>query len=151
MTCEMTSRLDAYHDDELSAAERAAVEAHVRVCPACAEELRQLAAVTAALKLPTADMPPQALTRLHRRVEQLPGAGIRRLAGALAAVAAAILVAACTAVLSMNHPAVATPKAMPLWEAQATPGQSAEAVSASTEELVAAWTVQDLARRPEHD
>lgn len=151
MTCEMITRLDAYHDGELSAAECAALEAHVRQCPACAAELRQLEALTAGLRGRVAPVPPEVLVRLHQRVEQLPGAGLRRLAGALAAVAAAILVAACAAGLSIQHAAPAPAAAMPLWEAQAAPGQSAVTAPADSEEQLAAWTVQDLARRGEHD
>lgn len=37
--CENQVRLDAYHDGELSPAERSAVEAHLRDCPSCADEL----------------------------------------------------------------------------------------------------------------
>src|SRR4051812_19633644 len=37
--CENQVRLDAYHDGELSPAERSAVEAHLRDCPSCAAEL----------------------------------------------------------------------------------------------------------------
>src|SRR3954469_7412735 len=37
--CENRVRLDAYHDGELSPAERADVEAHLRDCASCAAEL----------------------------------------------------------------------------------------------------------------
>ena len=37
--CENKVRLDAYHDGELSPAERSDVEAHLRDCPSCATEL----------------------------------------------------------------------------------------------------------------
>src|ERR1043165_267238 len=37
--CENQVRLDAYHDGELSPAERSEVEAHLRECPSCAAEL----------------------------------------------------------------------------------------------------------------
>ena len=37
--CENRVRLDAYHDGELSPAERSDVEAHLRDCPSCAAEL----------------------------------------------------------------------------------------------------------------
>ena len=37
--CEDRIRLDAYHDGELSPAERSDVEAHLRDCPSCAAEL----------------------------------------------------------------------------------------------------------------
>jgi anti-sigma factor RsiW len=37
--CEHQVRLDAYHDGELSPAERSGVEAHLRDCPSCAAGL----------------------------------------------------------------------------------------------------------------
>jgi anti-sigma factor RsiW len=37
--CENQVRLDAYHDGELSPADRSAVEAHLRDCPSCAAGL----------------------------------------------------------------------------------------------------------------
>ena len=37
--CEIQVRLNAYHDGELSAAERSDVEPHLRDCPSCAAEL----------------------------------------------------------------------------------------------------------------
>src|SRR5437660_1198894 len=37
--CKNRVRLDAYHDGELSLAERSDVEAHLRDCPSCAAEL----------------------------------------------------------------------------------------------------------------
>jgi anti-sigma factor RsiW len=44
---DLNARLSEYLDDELDAAERAAVEAHLQVCEACRTDLRDLAAVVA--------------------------------------------------------------------------------------------------------
>lgn len=44
--CEHRVRLDAYHDGELSPAERSDVEAHLRDCPSCAAELAALRSVS---------------------------------------------------------------------------------------------------------
>src|SRR6478752_3355474 len=44
--CENRVRLDAYHDGELSPAERADVEAHLRICPSCAAELAAMRRVS---------------------------------------------------------------------------------------------------------
>ena len=46
--CGNRVRLDAYHDGELSPAERADVEAHLRDCPACAAELAAIRGLSAA-------------------------------------------------------------------------------------------------------
>lgn len=46
--CENRVRLDAYHDGELSPAERSGVEAHLRGCPSCAAELAAIRRVSGA-------------------------------------------------------------------------------------------------------
>jgi hypothetical protein len=46
----VTESLSAYMDDELAAAEREAVAAHVRGCPSCARHLEELRAVDAAAR-----------------------------------------------------------------------------------------------------
>ena len=45
--CENLVRLDAYHDGELSPAERTDVEAHLRDCPSCAAELTAMRRMSA--------------------------------------------------------------------------------------------------------
>jgi anti-sigma factor RsiW len=46
--CENHVRLDAYHDGELSPAERSDVEAHLRDCPSCAAELAAMRGMSGA-------------------------------------------------------------------------------------------------------
>src|SRR5881392_2392571 len=53
--CENRVRLDAYHDGELSPAERSDVEAHLRDCPSCAAELAAIRRTSSAF----ADTPPR--------------------------------------------------------------------------------------------
>ena len=48
VNCGNRIRLDAYHDGELSPAERAGVEAHLRDCPSCAAELAAIRGISAA-------------------------------------------------------------------------------------------------------
>src|SRR2546430_873067 len=45
--CPFQLRLDAYHDGELDAGERAGVEAHLAACPTCAAELAEMRALSA--------------------------------------------------------------------------------------------------------
>lgn len=49
--CENQIRLDAYHDGELSAAERLAVEAHLCSCPSCAAELAAMREISGAFAI----------------------------------------------------------------------------------------------------
>ena len=46
--CENRVRLDAYHDGELSPAERSDIEAHLRDCPSCAAELAAIRGLSGA-------------------------------------------------------------------------------------------------------
>ena len=95
--CGNRVRLDAYHDGELSPAERAAVEAHLRDCPSCAAELAAIRGMSAAF----ADAPPrepshEQLLALARGVRAEPSDArmLLRLFRATAVAAAVLL--ACT-------------------------------------------------------
>jgi anti-sigma factor RsiW len=52
--CEQRHRLDAYHDGELSAPERAALERHIRDCTRCGAELEAMRRMTSILAAGTA-------------------------------------------------------------------------------------------------
>ncbi len=58
--------LSAYHDGELSAADRAQVETHLRGCPGCATLLESMARIDAAAEIP--DPGPEYWERFNRRV-----------------------------------------------------------------------------------
>jgi anti-sigma factor RsiW len=63
--------LSAYHDGELSVADRARVEAHLRGCPDCAALLESMARLDAAAEVP--DPGPEYWERFNRRVEERIG------------------------------------------------------------------------------
>ena len=63
--CEDRVRLDAYHDGELSPAERSDVEAHLRDCPSCVAELAAIRGMSSAF----ADAAPRGPS--HERLLQL--------------------------------------------------------------------------------
>ena len=63
--CEKQVRLDAYHDGELSPAERSAVEAHLRECPSCAAELAAIGRMSGAFADTTPSEPS------HEQLSQL--------------------------------------------------------------------------------
>lgn len=97
--CENQVRLDAYHDGELSPAERSDVEAHLRDCPSCAAALAAIRRMSGAF----ADTPPrepsrEQLLQVARCVRA--GASDARMLLRLfrgAAVAAAVLLASALA------------------------------------------------------
>jgi anti-sigma factor RsiW len=97
--CENQLRLDAYHDGELSPAERLAVEAHLRDCPSCAAGLAAIRKMSGAF----ADTPPrepshEQLLQLVRsvRVESSDSRMLLRLFR-VTAVAAVVLLASALA------------------------------------------------------
>jgi anti-sigma factor RsiW len=92
MICEGAHDVHAYHDGELSPAEMAAVEAHLRDCRACAAllaELRQIAQLVAAA--PMVEMPPQAMKRMQQAWWAAQDRGVLRVASWLTAAAAAVI------------------------------------------------------------
>src|SRR5215212_9376031 len=110
--CENHVRLDAYHDGELSPAERSAVEAHLRDCPSCAAELAAMRGMSGAFADATPREPSdEELLELARSVRAEPSDArmllrlFRR-----TAVAAAVLIAcalAAAAYLSQQTKAAA--------------------------------------------
>lgn len=97
--CENRVRLDAYHDGELSPAERSDVEAHLRDCPSCAAELAAIHGMSGAFA-DTAPREPshEQLLQLARSVRAEPSDArvlLRLFRGS--AVAAAVLLACALA------------------------------------------------------
>ncbi|WP_428937140.1 anti-sigma factor family protein [Fontivita pretiosa] len=111
MMCDQTSRIHAYHDGELSAEQRVAVESHLADCPQCRallEELREISRVLATA--PMREMPQRAMSRMYGswhkaiavRAAQQRERSVRRLAEWLTAAAAAVL--AVAVLHSRTHP-----------------------------------------------
>jgi anti-sigma factor RsiW len=113
--CEYQVQVHAYHDGELSTADRERVEAHLRACPACARELdhlRRMSALFATTRLP--ELSPRALERLHRgRVVMLEPALVRT-SEFFAASAAAILLVCAAWLWRASAPEELV--AMPSWQ-----------------------------------
>ena len=116
MSAHERERLSAYLDDELGAAARAVVEAHLGACAACREALAELAAVDdAAASLP-AEAPEGYFDDFARRVRERgssrqPRAAAparRRLPAWGWAVAAALLLAVVTPLTLRERGAVTT-------------------------------------------
>ena len=153
-------RLDAYQDGELSPAERAAVEAHLRDCPACAAELAVMRGMSGAF----ADAAPrepsrEQLLQIARgvRAESSDARMLLRLFRA-SAVAAAVLLACAlaTGVYLSRRTKAAAHEAMVLdhvatWSrsvAIATDPVSDERRS-EQQVLLAQWIADDLRGRQE--
>jgi anti-sigma factor RsiW len=99
LDCENRVRLDAYHDGELSPAERSDVEAHLRDCPSCAAELAAMRRVSDAFA-DTAPPEPshEQLLQLARSIRAEPSdARVLLRLFRVTAVAAAVLLACALA------------------------------------------------------
>jgi anti-sigma factor RsiW len=101
--CPFQLRLDAYHDGELDAAERARVEAHLSTCATCAAELAEMRALSARIGTATASGEVSAdesrgmHAAVRREAEQARDERERsmpllRTAGMLSALAASVLI-----------------------------------------------------------
>ena len=95
MNCDRLDEIHAYHDGELPAAERRAVDAHLASCPACSELLNELRAVSQFVTAaPMAEISSAAMQRLRDVRYILPDRGVLKIAGWLTAAAAAVLISA---------------------------------------------------------
>jgi anti-sigma factor RsiW len=152
--CGHQIRLDAYHDGELSPAERADVEAHVGDCPSCAAELAAIRGVSAALA-DAAPPPPsrEQLLRLARAVRAGPSdAGMLLRLFRATAVAAAVLLAcalAAGAYLSRRTRAAAHEAMVLDHVAMPSPpaALAADPLGAERQVLLAQWIADDLSGR----
>ena len=126
--CQFKTRLSAYHDAELSAADIEAVNEHLPTCATCSAELAALRDVSSALSTYEPGQISQIeLARLHRAIDRADDRGLLRLAGMLATVAASVLII-CMAWMSQTPTSspVANPHAgqrVQGWENLALGGQ----------------------------
>jgi len=157
--CEHSNQIHAYHDGELNAGERAALEAHLASCESCKHELKQLAAISRSLvaaPLPTfsGDLSARILEACKRARRAQEG-GTRKLAGWLTAAASILLVVSMMRVSVLsdrtgeNSAFTETPTSVASrdWElaAMMPPAQAEEAGSGSTDLIqLAQWMARDL-------
>src|SRR5687768_12217893 len=135
--------IHAYHDGELPADRRAAVEAHVNACDPCGAllaDLRRMSQLVAAA--PMADLPPHAMKRMQQAWWAAQDRGVRRIAGWLTAAAAAVIFAAV--ILSPSQ----RPESSPSFQLATLmpPAESPEQDEPQNEVIDAAqWIANDIA------
>ena len=150
--CEHASRLSAYHDGELPAASAAQMEEHLRGCRACGVQLEQLRALSRMLReVKRPGLPQGALERLHRKLDLLPGAGMRRMAEAVAAVAASILVACCIGLATISGAGESAAAMASEDELLAVSQQDTATQATGGDEQLATWMIQELSGKNAHD
>jgi anti-sigma factor RsiW len=147
MTCEKIAEVHAYHDGELDAERRLAMDAHLAVCAECRALLAELEGLSAMLaEAPLSEMPQRAASRFHGSWYEARDRGMVRVASWMTGVAAMLLVGALLA--RPSAPAAQPVKAAP-WEQLAIAPTAAAEVhgeSGATSELVqvAQWMADDL-------
>ena len=149
-TCEHADKLSAYHDGELDAVSRAAMERHLGQCPQCAAELGRIRKLSALLvQIAPAEMSPLGMRRLHALAERSIGGDLVRWAMTMTALAASVLIA-CSVLLWRQHGSAASEASVPAWE-MSVMQRPAESVAASSEDQLATWMVEDLSGKNGHD
>lgn len=126
--------LSAYIDGELLPVDRDRMEAHVRNCPACAQELELLRGLSSALRdVQFDELNASELRQIHSAIDESADQPILRLGLTLSAIAASILVVGSAWLMELpgasRTPAVATTPS-PSWEQMAmtlSPGPLMEA------------------------
>ena len=145
MSCDRAAQLHAYHDGELSPAERDAVEAHLRNCVDCAELLADLRRVSALVATaPMENLSPIALARLEKSFYAARDRGVLRVASWLTAAAAGVLFGT---LLTWTEPAgepIATVIAPSTWQTVAVMPPPDDADDVPELVLVAQWMANDL-------
>ena len=104
--CDDRIRLDAYHDGELSPAERSDLEAHLRDCPSCAAELAAIRGMSGAFADATPREPShEELLELAASVRAEPSEAriLLRLFRVTAVAAAVLLSSALAAAAYLSH------------------------------------------------
>jgi anti-sigma factor RsiW len=106
VNCGNQVRLDAYHDGELSPAERSDVEAHLHDCPSCAAELAAIRGLSGAFAGATPRQPSheQLLQLAHSvRAEPSEARMLLRLFRVTAVAASVLLACALAAAAYLSH------------------------------------------------
>src|SRR3982751_1525940 len=117
MTCEKITEVHAYHDGELDAGSRIALEAHLAVCDECRALLSELAGLSAFLSnAPLPVMPERAVSRFQGSWYEARDRGMVRVASWMTAAAAMLLVGA---LLARPQAPAQTPVKVATWETYA--------------------------------
>jgi anti-sigma factor RsiW len=122
---EVSGRLSAYLDGEVSDGERRVIEAHLADCGICEEILRQLRAVSTLVRdsamgrLGRTEAEAAFVRQLHERVDALARRGVERFAWGLSAAAACIAIVCGVQLMRPVTPSTVTAAAPAAWEGTA--------------------------------
>lgn len=152
--CATQPRLDAYHDDELPPADRADIEAHLRQCQSCGDELAAIRAMSGAFaKATPVEASDQRLRQWAQgvRTDRAAAAMLFRLFRWTAIAAAAVLASAIATELYLSHQArAAAHQALVLdhdvaWPQSSDPSGNPIGEETDQQVRLANWIARDLA------
>lgn len=135
MSGHLGERLSALLDGEMSAADRAEAEAHLRDCAACARDLEELASVDALARELTVEAPAGYFEELPGRVRARVRARRRRRvapAAVWAAAAAAVVMVAVVAPLALRRAPSIVPASSPVVPAATPAVPEPQTITAAT-------------------
>lgn len=142
MMCEFNdhSKLESYHDRQLDAAGRDAVERHLAGCGDCAAELAELQNISQMFaEIPTPRLSQIALYRLHSNLDLLTDRGLLRLARVMTGLAASVLLLGSLWLMRPHPVAVPANTSLAL-----LPLQVEEQSLASADSSPSDWMVSEL-------
>jgi anti-sigma factor RsiW len=139
--CPTDQTLSAYHDGEITVADRAVLSRHLAWCEACARRMDRLRQMSAFISSGAPDGLSQiAMRRLHNKLDEVMERGLVRWAWEVSGIAAAILLVGSIWLAQLAEPASAATAVVPPWVgAQA----SVDPVVQETPISPAAWYLAD--------
>jgi anti-sigma factor RsiW len=153
--CHEQLPLEAYHDGELGAAERARVEEHLRTCTVCALELERIRAASQTLRqFQKATLPPARREELHHALDQATAkedARLLRTGATLAVIAASTIIVglAWLRVLSSTSAPPAAPAGAPTFARSGAGAGAGSGASSSWSSPRRAWEHVAITLRPD--
>lgn len=146
---EISKRLNAYLDGEISQQERVLIDKHLAECTICTEILASLRAISSLVRgAPVAPLDAAFLAKLHTQVDTLSKRSVERFGWGLAGLAACVALIAGIHLSLYTAPAQsATVTAPDAWEGQAVQLSNTNDETAPTgngELAMAQWMVTDL-------
>ena len=153
MSCDRLDQVHQYHDGELPAGERDALQAHLKSCGECQDLLNDLRGMSRVLiAAPMVGITNDAMQRLRDARYVLPDAGVLKIAGWLTAAAAAVLIAVVPIWHAERHQnaIVVVPAAAPVLDTVAMTAPADADANHNDLVALAQWMSDDLAGNERH-
>lgn len=151
--CEYGRKISAAYDEEIPEEERRQLEQHMRQCPRCRRELRQIRALSELLRdLYPPSMSADFASRVHESLSGVnPLPAVLCTARRLTAVAATVLVGCVVWLWQFDAVGAGSAGVPAQWERVIISARDEGLSEASQDELLAQWIIEDLDREGNGD